>query len=100
LDLVPNFLVFFLENPAKIQNDSYYSKLAWVQREAKELNKILNHNYKGSTEGNSCVPIDLYFKCSGRAALNFSFLSIPCGGQDAGPLSSRGVPPVDCLADT
>ena len=34
MDLVPNFLVFFLENPAKIQSDSCYSKLAWPQREA------------------------------------------------------------------
>ena len=29
MDLVPNFLVFFLENPAKIQSDSCYSKLGW-----------------------------------------------------------------------
>jgi hypothetical protein len=28
---------------------------------------------KGNTEGNSYVPVDLYFKCSGRAALNFFF---------------------------
>ena len=45
-----------------------------------EKQKEPNHNFKGNTEGNSYVPVDLYFKCSRRAALNFSFLSVPCGG--------------------
>ena len=87
--------------PSKdFHHKEFAKKLRDGFRGLREKRKEPIHNFKGNTEGNSYVPVDLYFKCSGRAALNFSFLSIPCGGQDAGPLSSRGVPPVDCLADT
>merc|ERR1712188_336120 len=45
-----------------------------------EEQKEPNHNFKGNTEGNSYVPVDLYFKCSGRAALNFSFFCLSLAG--------------------
>ena len=74
--------------PSKdFHHKEFAKKLRDGFRGLREKRKELNHNFKGNTEGNSYVPVDLYFKCSGRAALNF------------GPLSSRGVP-VDCLTDT
>ena len=38
------------------------------------------HNFKGNTEGNSYVPVDLYFKCSGRAALKFFLFCLSLAG--------------------
>ena len=63
--------------------------------ERSEKNSITTS--KATQRGTVTFPVDLYFKCSGRAALNFFFFVCPLRG--AGPLSSRGVP-VDCLTDT
>ena len=53
---------------------------------------------KATQKGKATAPVTLYFKCSGRAALNFSFFVCPLRGAGlAGPITSRGVP-VDCLA--
>ena len=98
--------------PRYPSKDFHHKEIAKKLRDGlrglREKRKEPNHNFKGNnTEGNSYVPVDLYFKCSGRAALNFFFFVCPLRG--AGPLSSRGVPvdcltdrgvPVDCLADT
>lgn len=64
MDLVPNCLVFFLENPAKIQSDSCYSKLAWgvlvglylsvkneKKKEKKEKEKKEKNKKKGGKKG-------------------------------------------------
>ena len=84
--------------PSKdFHHKEFAKKLRDGFRGLREKRKEPNHNFKGNTEGNSHVPVDLYFKCSGRAALNFFFFVCPLRG--AGPLSSRGVP-VDCLTDT
>merc|ERR1711959_99684 len=63
--------------------------------ERSEKNSITTS--KATQRGTVTFPVDLYFKRSGRAALNFFFFVCPLRG--AGPLSSRGVP-VDCLTDT
>ena len=60
--------------------------------ERSEKNSITTS--KATQRGTVTFPVDLYFKRSGRAALNFFFFVCPLRG--AGPLSSRGVP-VDCL---
>ena len=87
--------------PRYPSKDFHHKEIAKKLRDGfrglREKRKEPNHNFKGNTEGNSYVPVDLYFKCSGRAALNFFFFVCPLRG--AGPLSSRGVP-VDCLTDT
>ena len=69
--------------PSKdFHHKEFAKKLRDGFRGLREKRKESNHNFKGNTEGNSYVPVDLYFKCSGRAALNFFFfLSVPCGGQ-------------------
>jgi len=48
--------------------------------ERSEKNSITTS--KAAQRGTVTFPVDLYFKRSGRAALNFSFLSVPCWGQD------------------
>ena len=87
--------------PRYPSKDFHHKEIAKKLRDGfrglREKRKEPIHNFKGNTEGNSYVPVDLYFKCSGRAALNFFFFVCPLRG--AGPLSSRGVP-VDCLTDT
>ena len=62
--------------------------------ERSEKNSITTS--KATQRGTVTFPVDLYFKRSGRAALNFFFFVCPLRG--AGPLSSRGVP-VDCLPE-
>ena len=60
---------------------------------------VVDPSERRTAPGAICTPDRpyLYFKRSGRAALNFFFFVCPLRG--AGPLSSRGVP-VDCLTDT
>jgi len=87
--------------PRYPSKDFHHKEIAKKLRDGfrglREKRKEPIHNFKGNTEGNSYVPVDLYFKCSGRAALNFFFFVCPLRG--AGPLSSRGVP-ADCLTIT
>ena len=63
--------------PRYPSKDFHHKEIAKKLRDGfrglREKRKELNHNFKGNTEGNSYVPVDLYFKCSGRAALNFFF---------------------------
>ena len=73
--------------PRYPSKDFHHKEIAKKLRDGfrglREKRKEPIHNFKGNTEGNSYVPVDLYFKCSGRAALIFFFfLSVPCGGQD------------------
>ena len=65
--------------PRYPSKDFHHKEIAKKLRDGfrglREKRKEPIHNFKGNTEGNSYVPVDLYFKCSGRAALNFFCLT-------------------------
>ena len=64
--------------PSKdFHHKEFAKKLRDGFRGLREKRKEPIHNFKGNTEGNSYVPVDLYFKCSGRAALNYRRLREP-----------------------
>jgi len=70
--------------PRYPSKDFHHKEIAKKLRDGfrglREKRKEPIHNFKGNTEGNSYVPVDLYFKCSGRAALNFFFFVCPLRG--------------------
>ena len=81
--------------PRYPSKDFHHKEIAKKLRDGfrglREKRKEPNHNFKGNTEGNSHVPVDLYFKCSGRAALNFFFMRIynARGGNDSDNTEER-----------
>ena len=86
--------------PRYPSKDFHHKEIAKKLRDGfrglREKRKEPIHNFKGNTEGNSYVPVDLYFKCSGRAALNFFFR---VGDSSCG--CTHGAPPAasDAAAD-
>ena len=70
--------------PRYPSKDFHHKEIAKKLRDGfrglREKRKEPIRNFKGNTEGNSYVPVDLYFKCSGRAALNFFFFVCPLRG--------------------
>ena len=68
--------------PRYPSKDFHHKEIAKKLRDGfrglREKRKEPIHNFKGNTEGNSYVPVDLYFKCSGRAALNFFLRTEAC----------------------